>query len=131
MKNNTKPPRKESSTENPVTYSSVYLRVQPFTQSFTLPQVEESTLTNPEGSYLQFILHLSDPGHKLSHTTVTQAVPAKWLKLWDQYDWVEDMVAESLRVAVEVLGQDYVVARMGWDKTEDEKTPLSAGEASS
>lgn len=65
---------------------------------------------------MQFILHLVDPGHQLARTTVTQAIPAGWLGLWDQYDWVEDLVAESLRIAVEVLGQDYLASRMGWKK---------------
>ena len=46
--------------------------------------------------------------------TVTQAIPEHWLKVWDQYDWVEDTVAETLRVGVEVIGQEYVVGRMGW-----------------
>ncbi|KIJ68649.1 hypothetical protein HYDPIDRAFT_24907 [Hydnomerulius pinastri MD-312] len=126
IKNNTSAPRKESTAENPVTYSSIYLRIQPFIRSYTLPQLAEDTSTNSEGSYLQFILHLSDPAHNLTHTTVTQAVPAGWLELWDQYDWVEDLVAESLRVAVEVLGQDYVVSRMGWDKQDQQTEDTSA-----
>lgn len=50
------------------------------------------------------------------HTTVTQAVPAEWLDIWDDYDWVEDLVVEALRVGVEVVGQEYIVARMGWGK---------------
>lgn len=50
----------------------------------------------------------------MSHVTVTQAVPGNWLDVWDEYDWVEDLVAEALRVGVEVIGQEYVVARMGW-----------------
>lgn len=65
---------------------------------------------------MQFILHLADPEHQLVRTTVTQAIPAVWLEIWDHYDWVEDLVAESLRVAVEVLGQDYLASRMGWEK---------------
>jgi hypothetical protein len=63
---------------------------------------------------LQFVLYLSDPAHSLLHTTITQAIPGQWLEIWDQYDWVEDVVAEALRVGVEVIGQEYVVARMGW-----------------
>ncbi|KIJ08756.1 hypothetical protein PAXINDRAFT_139145 [Paxillus involutus ATCC 200175] len=131
VKNNTNAPPKESSAENPVTYSSVYLRVQPFIRPYALPQFVEGH-SDSEGSYLQFILHLSDPGHKLSHTTVTQAIPSGWLELWDQYDWVEDLVAESLRVAIEVLGQDYLASRMGWDKKDrqhDENTASSGNEA--
>lgn len=128
IKSNSKVPPKESSVQNPVTYSSVYLRIQPFVTSFTLPQTakdsEESTQA-PEQSNLQFLLHLSDPGHKLVHTTITQAVPGSWLQIWDDYDWVEDLVAESLRVGIEVIGQDYIVARMGWGKraAEAEEAP--------
>ena len=53
------------------------------------------------------------------HTTVTQTVPIKWLPLWDEYDWVEDLIADTLRVGVEVIGQEYVVARMGWGSKEE------------
>jgi Family of unknown function (DUF5427) len=95
--------------------------------TFTLPEQQtssEQTSATPLSAepHLQFLLHLSDPAHKLTHTTVTQAVPARWLELWEKYVWVEDLVAEALRVGVEVIGQDYIVARMGWgskNKTED------------
>jgi hypothetical protein len=125
IKTNSKVPLKESSVQNPVTYSSVYLRIQPFLTSFTLPQPDkgpDESAQAPEQSNLQFLLHLSDPGHKLVHTTITQAVPGSWLQIWDDYDWVEDLVAESLRVGVEVIGQDYIVARMGWGKKAAEPT---------
>lgn len=98
-----------SSIQNPTTTSYVYLRIQPFT-SAVITSEEDST----ESTRLQFVLCLSDPAHKLSYMTVTQAIPEHWLKVWDQYDWVEDTVAETLRVGVEVIGQEYVVGRMGW-----------------
>jgi len=110
---------KASTTDIPVTYSYVYLRVQPYTTSFTLPE-QTATSSSADGqapvprTSLQFILHLSDPGHKLVHTTVTQAVPGNWVDMWDKYEWIEDMVVETLRLGVEVLGQEYVAARMGW-----------------
>ncbi|KAJ7293252.1 maintenance of telomere capping protein 1 [Mycena rebaudengoi] len=65
---------------------------------------------------LQFLIHLSDPSHKLTHSTITQCVPGDWLAegMWEKYDWVEDLMAEALRVGVEVIGQEYVVKRMGW-----------------
>ncbi|KAF9535528.1 maintenance of telomere capping protein 1 [Crepidotus variabilis] len=106
-------------TRNPnisTTYSNVFLRVQPFYTTFT--QVGQPETAEPE-RHLQFLLYLFDPPHKLTHTTVTQVVPSKWIALWDDYDWVEDLVAESLRVGVEVLGQEYVVSRMGWGKKEE------------
>jgi hypothetical protein len=85
---------------------------------------------------LQFLIYFTDPDHNLVHSTVSQAVPESWLGLWDTYEWVEDLVAEALRLSVEVIGQEYVVARMGWaskatmgdepaDKTED-ATPATA-----
>ncbi|KAI0034938.1 maintenance of telomere capping protein 1, partial [Vararia minispora EC-137] len=102
-----------SSLQNPTTTSYVYLRLQPFTSSFTLP-TSPSTPAPVIQSNLQFLVHLVDPAHQLAHTTVTQAIPGKWLDVWDEYDWVEDLVAEALRVGVEVVGQEYIVARMGW-----------------
>jgi hypothetical protein len=110
MKTNAPPDSQgPSSIQNPTTTSYVYLRIQPFTSTITIPEPEPT-----ESSQLQFILFLSDPAHKLSYTTVTQAIPEHWLKVWNQYEWVEDMVAETLRLGVEVIGQEYLVGRMGW-----------------
>ena len=105
-----------SSIENPTTTSYVYLRIQPFTSTLNIPEPEPTELAQ-----LQFILHLSDPAHKLSYTTITQAIPEHWLRVWDQYDWVEDTVADTLRLGVEVIGQEYLVGRMGWAR----ETPAS------
>lgn len=102
-------PKNPSSIQNPTTTSYVYICIQPFTSTVTSPEVDVT-----ESKHLQFILCLSDPAHKLSYRTVTQAIPGHWLKVWDQYDWVEDTVAETLRLGVEVIGQEYVVGRMGW-----------------
>ncbi|KAH9921983.1 maintenance of telomere capping protein 1 [Epithele typhae] len=117
VKRNAKPEdTPESSTQNPTTYSYVYLRVQPFTTTYSLPRLpgtEASEATSQ--STLQFLICLSDPDHKLIHSTVTQSVPEKWLELWDDYDWVEDLVVEAIRIGVEVIGQEYIGARMGWD----------------
>lgn len=30
-------------------------------------------------------------------------------------EWIEDILVEALRVGIETIGQEYVVARMGWD----------------
>jgi len=110
-----------SSLQSPTSYSYVYLRVQPFLSSYSVPA--SSALAASEDSapseqskqqHLQFLIYLSDPEHNLIHTTITQAVPGAWLGIWDDYEWVEDLVAEALRVGVEVVGQEYVVSRMGW-----------------
>ena len=119
MKTNA-PPDTEgpSSVQNPTTTSYVYLRIQAFTSTITTPEPEPT-----ESSQLRFILFLSDPAHELSYTTVTQAIPEHWLKVWDQYDWVEDTVAETLRLGVEVIGQEYVVGRMGWAREKPVAAP--------
>ena len=119
IKRNAHPEQTTSSAQNPTTYSYVYLRIQPFTTTLTLPTQGEAADSTPSYTTLQFILYLSDPDHQITHSTVTQAVPGKWLDLWDEYDWVEDLVVEVIRVGVEVLGQEYVVSRMGWDKKRD------------
>ena len=55
------------------------------------------------------------------------------MDLWDQYDWVEDLVVEAIRLGVEVIGQEYIVSRMGWDKKKEpeskEEPPAPAAEA--
>lgn len=119
IKRNAQPEHATSSAQNPTTYSYVYLRIQPFTTNLTLPMQGEAADSTPSQTTLQFILYLSDPAHQITHSTVTQAVPGKWLDLWDEYDWVEDLVVEVIRVGVEVLGQEYIVSRMGWDKKKD------------
>ncbi|KAG5639298.1 hypothetical protein H0H81_004500 [Sphagnurus paluster] len=117
IKNNDKnTASKPSSGQTPTTYSHVYLRVQPYFIVYDKPDSEEA-----QNRHLQFLLLLSDPEHQLTHTTITQAVPGKWLDLWDEFEWVEDLVAESLKVGVEVLGQEYLVARMGWGEGKVEK----------
>lgn len=119
------PPEPEgpSSVQNPTTTSYVYLCLQAFTSTSIIPGPEPT-----ESTHLQFILHLSDPVHSLSYTTVTQAIPEHWLKVWDEYDWVEDTVAETLRFGIEVVGQEYVVGRMGWIKGKKSSAATSVEE---
>ena len=107
-------------TKNPntaTTYSHVYLRIQPYFSTYA-QRPSSSDSSQETAQYLQFLIYLYDPQHKLTHTTVTQTVPSKWLSFWDEYDWVEDLIADALRIGVEVIGQEYVVARMGWGSKE-------------
>ncbi|EJU00986.1 hypothetical protein DACRYDRAFT_22821 [Dacryopinax primogenitus] len=101
------------SQHNPTTYSSVFLRIQPYFVDLSLDPGATSD-NAPRKRQLQFLLHLSDPTHTLLHTQITQGVPAEWLMIWDDNEWVEDMVVEAIRLGIEVIGQEYVVARMGW-----------------
>lgn len=112
IRRNSKATETTKNPNNATTYSHVFLRIQPFFKTFSQPASSE---ISEAPQHLQFLIHLFDPVHKLIHTTVTQAVPSRWLAIWDEYDWVEDVIADALRVGVEVIGQEYVVARMGWD----------------
>ncbi|KDR84795.1 hypothetical protein GALMADRAFT_53664 [Galerina marginata CBS 339.88] len=120
IKRNSKAASTTKNPDNATTYSHVYLRIQPFFSTYAQPTSASETPTEPS-QYLQFLIYLFDPEHKLTHTTITQVVPSKWLAIWDEYDWVEDLIADALRVGVEVIGQEYVVARMGWGSKADGK----------
>ena len=143
IKRNAKPAQSSPFSQNPTTYSYVYLRVQPFSTTYALPQISSpasagtetpaSSPSNPSTqSSLQFLISLSDPHHNLIHATVTQSVPSRWLDVWDEYDWVEDLVVEAIRVGVEVVGQEYIGQRMGWDgRGKKEKQPAVEQEPAS
>jgi hypothetical protein len=121
-----------SSINTPTTYSQVYLRIQPFYSDYNEPPRTKPASDSAETTTqtrLQFILYLSDPTHQLVHMTVTQAIPAHWVEIWDEYEWVEDLVAEALRLGVEVVGQEYVVARMGWGGKDKGKAKADASES--
>ena len=76
----------EYSLTNPTIKSHVFLRIQPFYMPSPLaalqtavPHVGEagkSSVSNLD--QFQFIIHLSDPSNKIKHTTITQAVPARY-----------------------------------------------------
>ncbi|KAF8343926.1 maintenance of telomere capping protein 1 [Cantharellus anzutake] len=107
------------SSENPTVHSTVYLRIQPFIAPVPSGL---SIAANPKGpskseSQVQFHLSIRDISHSLQVRTITQPIPIKWLDLWDEHDWVEDQLAETLRLGVEIVGQEYLVARMGWEPT--------------
>ncbi|KAF8213408.1 maintenance of telomere capping protein 1 [Mycena galopus ATCC 62051] len=134
MKNNTgaTSSKPESSVQTPTTYSHLYLRIQPFLTSFAFPtSTSSSEDPAPAPGQLQFLIYLCDPSHKLTQSTVTQSVPGDWLAegMWEKYDWVEDLVAEALRVGVEVIGQEYVVKRMGWGSGGETKSASTEAEA--
>jgi hypothetical protein len=118
IKRNTKSTETVKNPNTATTHSDVYLRIQPYSSSYSQPPLLPEVSPGVQ-QQLQFLIYFLDPVHKLVHTTVTQTVPIKWLPLWDEYDWVEDLIADTLRVGVEVIGQEYVVARMGWGSKED------------
>ena len=118
-KRNVQPPPTESALQNPTTHSYVYIWIQPYSTTINVPQTDGSDAAPIPHNSAHFLIYLSDPAHKVLHTTISQAVPFKWLDLWDEYEWVEDLVVEAIRVSVEVIGQEYIVSRMGWDKKKE------------
>lgn len=125
IKRNIKATETVKNPNNATTYSNVYLRIQPYSSSYSQPSLSQAS--SEVQQQLQFLIYFFDPVHKLAHTTVTQTVPIKWLSLWNEYDWVEDLVADTLRVGVEVIGQEYVVARMGWGSKDENSKENSTG----
>lgn len=106
---------KPSAVTSPTTYSDVYIRIQPF---FTDYSSSSSSQTSQQ--VLQFLVYLTDPEHQLVHSTLTQSIPQQWLNVWDEHDWVEDLIAEALKLGVGVVGQEYIAARMGWTPQNEE-----------
>ncbi|KAF8624845.1 hypothetical protein AX15_005726 [Amanita polypyramis BW_CC] len=117
VKENAKLPKPNSSTVSvPTTYSDVYIRVQPFFREYNTSSSHQIVRQD-----LQFLVYLADPEHKLAHITLTQSIPMRWLDMWDDHDWVEDLTADVLRLGVDVIGQEYIAARMGWSVQNEEK----------
>ncbi|EGN95767.1 hypothetical protein SERLA73DRAFT_186984 [Serpula lacrymans var. lacrymans S7.3] len=136
VKNNAQRLSDNSTTQSAIAHTYIYLRIQPFMASplSTQHASASGTLADTASatSDLQFVLHLSDPGHQLVHTTVTQAIPGNWLNLWDTHDWVEHLISESLRLGVETASQNYLAARMGWYKdaiSADQQRPVDTNRA--
>ncbi|KAI8139382.1 hypothetical protein BJV82DRAFT_627046 [Fennellomyces sp. T-0311] len=80
---------------------------------------------------LVYVLLLVDPTHQLNFKTYSQSVPLTWLDVpYEENEWVEDKMVESIRLAVTTVAQDYVWTRMTGAKNELAKAVASA-EASS
>lgn len=102
----------------PVHSTSVYLRIQPVLHRspFSSPSSAAGGKAAPSSvpDQLSFLLHLVDPSHALTHTTQSQPIPSAWLAVdWETNPWVEERLVDALRVGVEVVGEGYVMERMG------------------
>jgi len=104
----------DSTGKNPTTTTHLFMRIQPFVSK--LPSMTTLTQNEPSsssGDHVQFYVLLYEPSHSLTHHTVAQAVPQVWVEAWDSNEWVEDLIVESLRLATQVVGQEYILSRMG------------------
>jgi len=98
--------------KNPTTTTYLFMRIQPFVSNLTPLETTPESVTSSVG-YIQFYVLLFEPSHGLTHHTVAQAVPQVWVEAWDSNEWVEDLIVESLRLATQVVGQEYIMCRMG------------------
>lgn len=132
----------ELSESNPVRRSDIFLAIQAvgYTQPNDLfpssATASSSTDEKPkeEGeSLLTFAIHLTDPIHSITFSTLTQTIPQSWVD-WmeesptsestvpslgaggiDPREWVAEWIEEVLGLGIGVIAQRYVARRMGVD----------------
>lgn len=104
----------DQSGKNPTTTTYLFMRIQPFVSKLNSAAIDMQPVQPTSSSdYVQFYVLLYEPSHGLTHQTVAQAVPQIWVEAWDSNEWVEDLIVESLRLATQVVGQEYILSRMG------------------
>ena len=95
----------------PVTTCPIYMRIQPVLAPLPfLPSPAAtssssadvgSTPANPNAA-LFFLLILRDPTHELTHSSLSQSMPASWLDIpFEENEWVEDVMVDIIRRSVE------------------------------
>uniref|UniRef100_A0A060TAR0 ARAD1D25740p n=1 Tax=Blastobotrys adeninivorans TaxID=409370 RepID=A0A060TAR0_BLAAD len=124
--------QEESSEEDKVRTSNIYLAIQPTELDTPANETEKTAGTIiPNNGTFAFVVHLSDPDHGIQFSTLSQAYPRQWAR-WldgekeehlekfsvDPRDWVIDWVEEGLGLSVGVVAQSYVARRMGVDSDE-------------
>lgn len=127
--------------ENPTRKSNIFLAIQP-----TIHSADDlvSSVTDEESAdeemVVSFAIHLHDPEHNISFSTLSQALPLQWL-IWldapppadirpgewvlpeavqdimdaggvDPREWVVEWVEEAVGLSVGVVAQKYVAKRM-------------------
>lgn len=133
---------------NPVRKSDIFLAIQPTTypsppylsisSSSESRSKSEGNVIDPDDSPAEedltaFAVHLIDPIHHISFTSVSQAFPAKWGEWMDSSfddlpqdmqmglangavdprEWIAEWMEETLALVVGVVAQGYVSKRMG------------------
>lgn len=96
----------DNSITIPVTNCPIFLRIQPCLAPLPFHPTPAPTGTK-EGHALFFLLLLKDPGHSLSHASISQSIPGPWLDIpFEENEWVEDVMVEVIRRGVEIVGQE-------------------------
>jgi Family of unknown function (DUF5427) len=104
----------DKSSKNPTTTTYLFMRLQPFINKTILAaSADRADPNHISNEYVQFYILLFEPTNALTHYTVSQAIPHSWIESWDTNEWVEDLIVDSLRLATQVVGQEYIISRMG------------------
>jgi hypothetical protein len=110
--------------ESHVRTSDIYLAIQPS----ALEDATNGSVVEGDATSFYFVVYLSDPNNNIEFSTVSQPLPLEWSE-WleapddefvnfeaDPRDWIIDWLEESMSIAVGVVAQRYVIARMGVHK---------------
>ncbi|WFD45113.1 hypothetical protein MPSI1_003790 [Malassezia psittaci] len=107
----------------------ILLRLQPFYESNLQSQTDifaahtaklteqekeaSSTFATDDKRSVAFLVWWVDPTYRLSHTTLSQAIPGWWLSIpVEQNAWVEQAMCDALEGAMAIVAQDYVQTRL-------------------
>ncbi|KAG0174934.1 hypothetical protein DFQ28_003642 [Apophysomyces sp. BC1034] len=94
----------------PVINCPVFMAIQPV--KFAVPKLDEAD-KEEEDHQLLFVILLTDPTHQLKFKTFSQSLPLSWMDIpFEENEWVEDKIADVIRMAVTSIAQDYVWTRM-------------------
>ncbi|WFC96350.1 hypothetical protein MBRA1_003007 [Malassezia brasiliensis] len=107
--------QQENSLTMPDSTCPIVLRLQPFYES-AVPLDEDvfgEAPTSTTGATVDtnrgvsFLVWWVDPTYRLSHTTVSQAIPAWWLTVPLEHNvWVEQAMCDAIEGALAVVAQD-------------------------
>ncbi|KAA8911862.1 maintenance of telomere capping protein 1 [Sphaerosporella brunnea] len=130
-----------SSTANPTRKSDIFLAIQPTIHNANdlIASIAGESSADDE-KVVSFAIHLHDPEHNISYSTLSQALPLQWLEWldaaapegtqpgeWalpvaireiieaggvDPREWVVEWVEEAMGLSVGVVAQKYVAKRM-------------------
>lgn len=109
----------------PTTTSPVFMAIQPTKANPCSLPTNSETSTDPE-KYLFYVIVLTDPTHKLTFKTVSQALPVSWLDIpHEENEWVELKMVQAIKLAVKTIAQEYVWHRMtASEEHQQESQPL-------
>ncbi|RGB33651.1 maintenance of telomere capping protein 1 [Rhizophagus diaphanus] len=109
----------------PTTTSPVFMAIQPTKANPCSLPTNSETSTDSE-KYLFYVIVLTDPTHKLTFKTVSQALPVSWLDIpHEENEWVELKMVQAIKLAVKTIAQEYVWHRMtASEEHQQESQPL-------